>query len=186
MHLSVISYELKIVAYSAIFGCIFAFIYDIIKLVRELLKYNGRSKSFVIFTDLFLVQITDIIYALIFSVSFSILIYYFNCGIFRWYFAVAAFTGFWVYRHSVGIVVYKVLCTVVGFIRYLVRIFVFSPFIFIIRVIKKIASPIGELIEYSVGILRTDKIKKNLILSIKCMVQEGEINSEQKKDKCIC
>ena len=186
MHLSIISYELKIIAYSVIFGCIFGLLYDIIKLVRMLLTVRETGAFKTVIKDFFLLNILDIVYSILFSVSFSVFLYYFNCGIFRWYFAVAAFLGFWLYRHSVGIVFGIVSKFTVNIIHKIIHIFIVIPVLSALHLLRRITDPIVRYWAVRIGVIRTKRIKRKLIGSIRAVVWEGEDNCEQKENKCVC
>ena len=174
MHLSIISHELKIIVYSVIFGCIFALLYDIIKFVRNMLPQNDKGRVYACVKDVFLLNVLDIIYFIFLAVSFSIFLFYYNCGIVRWYFAVSTAIGFWLYRHSLGIVITAVSDFLSRLIHVIFRWLFVIPSIYIFKIILFVISPIFKLVVFGAGIIRTGRSKKRIFKMLEAVAWEGE------------
>ena len=158
-----IIYQLKIVAYSLLFGCFLCFVYDIIKIVRMLLFGEGRINGFASALSAVFLQITDFIYMLFGGVSFSIFLYYFNSGRFRWYLLLGTVLGYLICRYSFSFVICKLLFFLIVFLKkaliHLILL-ITGP---LLKVLNLLWSPIKKRIELKKTKKFTEREKKRII-----------------------
>ncbi len=166
MQLIVISHQLRIILYSVIFGCFFGLFYDIIKLVREFFLSEWQKGFLRKAIELFCIHILDFLYMLILAVSFCIFVFYYNSGIVRWYFLLACFVGFVIYRYSIGIPVRFLLLKCVWLVKRLLYFVILVPVKALTRLFIKLTAPLFAELKYKRNIRNTERIKKQIISNL--------------------
>lgn len=166
MHLSVISEELKNILYAAVLGCFFGSVYDIIRIIRLFFGVSEGDLHKRRFLRVILLQITDIIYMIFFAVCFCIFLFYFNSGIFRWYLAVSAAVGIFVYRYTLGIPIMKASAFIIKLIRLCIYYAVKVPLTYIGRFFIWCFKPIANRMTRFMGAKRTERILRQIIKDI--------------------
>lgn len=162
MQFIVISEQLKNIAFAAFFGCIWGFIYDIIHTVRVLFIYDFNKSLKKIYKLLF-IHILDLIYFVLFSVSYCIFVYYFNSGHFRWYLLISLIMGYTIYKSSIGIFLRFILEKTAGLFHRIFSYLIIKPVLIFINVLRMLFYPFISIGSYFIGICKTRSIKSELI-----------------------
>ncbi len=155
--------QLKIMMFSLVLGCFFGLIYDIIRVFRKLLIYDGKSKICRVVSKVVFVQLSDIVYFLILAVSFCVFLFYFNSGRFRWYLLFSLLAGFFGYDLTIGKLVRKVLYQIVKLLRAIFRLLIIMPIGKLVSLIAVAVSPVKEYIEFRSELKFTEKEKSRYI-----------------------
>ncbi len=163
MQFIVISHQLKIMLFAAFFGCIFGFLYDIIKIIRMLAKTESAKKFTNRVYEAIFVHTTDVLFMLFLAISFCIFLFYYNCGRFRWYFLFSFIVGFMCYYFSIGKLVCKISSKIVNVIKLIFRILVIKPMLKIGKGIIFILSPFKNYYEYRRSLILTNLEKKRYL-----------------------
>ena len=155
--------QLKIMMFSLVFGCFFGLIYDLIRVVRKLIVYDGKSKICRAISRFVFVQLSDIVYFLLLAVSFCIFLFYFNSGRFRWYLLFSLLIGFFGYDLTIGKIMRKVLFQLVKVLRVVFRLFIILPLKKLVSLIAVMLSPVNAYIKFQSGLRFTKKEKARYI-----------------------
>ena len=117
-----------------------------------------------------LVNIGDILYSLFAAAAFSVFIYWFSMGRFRWYLLLCTVVGFALYRLSLGRLVMKCLGWIAGAVRSLTEAALWlcvRPFVLLKKGVKAAAVPVLSRIRYINNIRKTGKIRKRLCETVR-------------------
>ena len=179
MQFLVISEQLASSAWALLLGAFLALCYDALRLLRIVLLGCGMRRPKVFeklppkrgdnekppFISMLLVNIGDILYSLFAAAAFSVFIYWFSMGRFRWYLMLCTVVGFALYRLSLGRLVMKCLGWIAGAVRSLTEAVLWlcvRPFVLLKKGVKAAAVPVLSRIRYINNIRKTEKIRKRL------------------------
>lgn len=133
--------------YSVCMGIIITFIYDLIRVFREIVPHNA-----------FFVSIEDMLFWFFTSCAQFILLYKMNNGMVRWYSIAGALIGMILYKKSFGQYIVVILSRLIKKIQHIVlRLFMYaiSPIRWLLRKIKPVFMRIAQ------NFRRKQKIAKN-------------------------
>ena len=133
--------------YSVCMGIIITFIYDLIRVLREIIPHNT-----------FFVSLEDILFWIFTCFAQFVLLYEVNNGMVRWYSIAGAFFGMILYKKSLGQYMVVFLSKIIRKTLYIaLRIFMFviSPIRWIVRKTKPVFMRIAQ------NYLRKSKKAKN-------------------------
>jgi len=173
-----ILHQLTVTGYAAIFGVFAGVFFDLIRMFRSALCFSflrigtterlfcrewpligripqkqGDEKK-----ETAVCFITDLLFWFILSITSVLFLFFFNDGIFRWFFAMGAIFGFSVYYLSVSRLVllffHYILFFLKLFFRYVLH-FLSIPFIMLLRVLKRVSLSFLGLLRK--GVFRLEK-----------------------------
>jgi len=166
MQFIVISHQLKIIVFAVILGCISAFIYDIIALLKLLFGMDSKNEQTKTLNFAFLTNFIDLLYMIALTFSYCIFVYHFNSGHFRWYLVFSLFIGYLSYKVSIGKLFRCVAEFIVKCIRRLIALLIVKPLKLIFKGLIIIFSPLLVIIEYKRDFFFTLREKRKLIKEI--------------------
>lgn len=166
--------HVEIIVFSSLLGLIFAFLYDIIRIVGILCGVLSYSLGKTQITDrraaYIMVGVGDAVYMAAVTVMFSLFVYFVNYGDYRWFMLAGAAVGFAAYEASLGKLVMAVSGTIVNGIRIAIRYVVVIPLAFVWRTARKAvlfvgAATVGRLIiavRNMLGRRKTERMRRQL------------------------
>jgi len=122
--------------YSVCMGIIITFIYDLIRLLREMIPHNT-----------FFISIEDILFWIFTCFAQFMLLYKVNNGMVRWYSIAGAFFGMIIYKKSIGQYMVVILSKIIRkTLHVALRIFMYviSPIRWIVRKTKPVFMRIAQ------------------------------------------
>lgn len=174
------------IVYSLIIGLIFGGLYDIIRIVHifcGIASYSGErhkmKEGAVPFVLFFLL---DAVYMLTVTVLFSIFIYAFESGNYRWYLLAGVIFGMLLYFLTVGRLMMFFAESIVRFLRMIFRLIIAKPLCFIGRYVRMVLVWIGlhTVGRIVCGILRisgyiyTEKMRRRIERDIRFTKDNGK------------
>lgn len=125
--------------YSVCFGTVLGAVYDVFKIIKIILGvYNGNRKVYfsgsygkyvkrimkesnVRVYSYIVTMVSDILYFMLSGCLFSLFLYAFNYGIFRWFLLAGSLLGFVIYYNTLGKAVIKTAYIVADFVLLLIN-----------------------------------------------------------------
>jgi spore cortex biosynthesis protein YabQ len=162
----VITIELRFFLISVLWGVILLFVYDILRILRRLLKHNG-----------FFVALEDLIFWVVASVFIFAMMYNQNNGIIRGFSVIGTAAGMVLYHNSLS---EWLVLTVTKIIYTLLR-----PIIYIFKKVKKIILFItnkGKKL-YNFLLLQLKELSKSVKIAISRKKQKASAKRNISKDK---
>lgn len=180
MQFIVISDQLVSVAWALLLGAVLALCYDGLRILRmpifsdgvRVIPFLRRLPAVTLpesgtgsVPELILINVFDVLYSVFAAAAFSVFIFHFNSGHFRWYIFLSSVAGFALYRLSIGRLVMLCAGYTAGILRVAFGFFLWlllRPAVLLFRLIKAAVSPVAERVRLLAGKKRTERIRKRL------------------------
>jgi len=158
MQFIVISHQFLEIWISFLLGLFLGLLYDFVRFIRRVLRPLRFEIAFA--------NIFDILFFVLASASYCVLLFAVSTGRYRWFTAVSLVIGWVLYRAVPSKIVRPILFFIADKAKLLVKI-AFVPIIKVLSLVRRFVGRICKSVRRSVLKIRTDRIEKKLSFIVK-------------------